>query len=145
MIHSEHIIKIVTGLITGRPEEKQDGLKQHQREAIIDALLYCLYADDYDDPAERTVMDKSIARMNWEAGPGIQDYIISASAKVKLALSSPDEEQQFLREISHRLEDRETRFKAIQLCKILLYSDLFFSDEEARALDGLSRAFKRLE
>ena len=145
MIHSEHIIKIVTGLITGRPEEKQDGLKQHQREAIIDALLYCLYADDYDDPAERTVMDKSIAKMNWEAGSSIQDYIHAASEKVQRAVSVPDNEQQFLREISHRLEDRETRFQAIQLCKILLYSDLFFSDEEARALAELSRAFKKLK
>ena len=138
----EHIIKALARLITGRPDADRDGLKQHQREAIIDALLYCLHADDFDDRAERSVLDKSIARLNWESGSSIQEYILSASDKVKRAVSSPENEQPFLQDIGHRLEDGETRFQAIQLCKILLYSDLFFSDEEVRALAELRRAFK---
>ena len=139
---TEHIMKAFTRLITGRSDANRDGFKQHQREAIIDVLLYCLYADDYDDPAERRIMDKSIARLNWESDLAISDYILSATEKVKRAISSPDTEQQFLKAVSRRLEDKETRFQAIQLCKILLYSDLFFSDEEVRALAELSRVFK---
>jgi hypothetical protein len=143
MKHIDQILHAVTGLLTGKPKANKDGLKQHQREAIIDSLLYCLYADDYDDPAERSVMDKSIARLNWESDLSVSEYILSASEKVKLAVSAQDTEQQFLNDISHRLEEMEARFQTIQLCKILLYSDLFFPDEEVRALARLSRVFKR--
>jgi hypothetical protein len=136
-------IEQILQAITSKPMANKDGLKQHQREAIIDALLYCLYADDYDDPAERSVIDKSIARLNWESEVSISDYIQSASENVKLAVSNQVTEQQFLHDINQRLEDMETKFNAIQFCKILFYSDLFFSEEEVRALAELSRVLKR--
>ena len=143
MRHVKSIIDSLVDLITGRSDARKDRLNQGQREAIIDALLYCLYADDYDDPAERNIMDKSIARLNWESGISVTDYIEFATEKVNRALSSEESEQAFLASISERLEDWERRFQTLQLCKILFYSDMFFSDEEVRALTELSRVFKR--
>lgn len=93
MKHKGHILEFVTKLITDRPKANREGLKQNQREAIIDALLYCLFADDYDDPAEQCVLEKSIVRLNWESGTSVDDYILSASERGKLAVSSQNTEQ----------------------------------------------------
>ena len=133
---------MVSRLIVGRGKANSDGLKQSQREAMVDAMLYCLFADDYDDPMERQVLDRAIARFNWESETSIPDYILAASGRVHEAVGDPATEQNLLNDISNRLENWEIRFQAIQLCKILFYSDLFFSDEEVRALAQLKSAFK---
>ena len=143
MKHPGHIEELLSRLITGWTKEKSDGLQQEQREAMIDAMLYCLFADDYDDPMERHVLDKAIAKFSWESNTDIPEYIESASAIVREALASRESEQQLLKDISRRLTNWETRFQAIQFCKILLYSDLFVSNEEVRALAELSAAFKQ--
>ena len=133
---------MVSRLIIGKGKGNSDHLKQSQREAMVDAMLYCLFADDYDDPMERQVLDRAITRFNWESDTGIPEYIRGASERIHAAVAEPGSEEQLLRDIGNRLEDWETRFQVIQLCKILFYSDLFFSDEEVRALAQLKRAFK---
>jgi hypothetical protein len=142
MKHLGYVIEVIGRIIGGPPKRKGDRLKQHQREAIIDALLYCLFADDFDDPAERQIMDRSIARMQWESDLAVNDYVQAASARIKLAVKSRDSEKQLLLDIRDRLETKKACFEVMQLCKILLYSDGFFPEKEVRALSELSQVLK---
>ncbi len=112
MKHLGYVIEVIGRIIGGPPKRKGDRLKQHQREAIIDALLYCLFADDFDDPAERQIMDRSIARMQWESDLAVNDYVQAASARIKLAVKSRDSEKQLLLDIRDRLETKEPALRS---------------------------------
>jgi hypothetical protein len=49
-----------------RSEEKNDGLTQPQREAIVDLLNYCMYADNLVMLAEDRLIADTAATFNWD-------------------------------------------------------------------------------
>ena len=50
----------------GKPEAPKDGLTQPQREAIVDLLNYCMYADNFVMLAEDRLITDTVAKFNWD-------------------------------------------------------------------------------
>lgn len=120
---------------------KDDGLDQAQREAIIDLLLIATYSDDYVDVNETRILDKTIERFNWNSDTSIDDYVQSVEAKVKEARSSQSSTSKLLSNISDRLKTGEGRYRALNLCNVLLYSDSDLLGAEVDFLKNVSKAF----
>src|SRR5205823_2446170 len=49
-----------------KSEAPKDGLTQPQREAIVDLLNYCMYADNLIFLAEDRVITDTVAKFNWD-------------------------------------------------------------------------------
>jgi hypothetical protein len=49
-----------------KSEAPNDGLTQPQREAIVDLLNYCMYADDSVFLAEDRLIADTVAKFNWD-------------------------------------------------------------------------------
>ena len=45
---------------------QKDGLTQAQREAIVDLLNYCMYADNFVFLAEDRLIADTVAKFNWD-------------------------------------------------------------------------------
>src|ERR1044071_1133163 len=50
----------------GKSEEAKDGLTQPQREAIVDLLNYCMYADNLVMLAENRLITDTVAKFSWD-------------------------------------------------------------------------------
>ena len=118
-----------------------DGLDQAQREAIIDLLLIATYSDDYVDVNETRILDKTIERFNWNSDTPIDDYVQSVEARVKEARSSQSSTSELLGDISDRLRTQEGRYRALNLCNVLLYSDTDLLSAEVDFLRKASKVF----
>jgi hypothetical protein len=117
------MIDILRKLFFSRDEVEADGLDQAQREAIIDLLLLATFSDDYVDLSERTIVDKTVERFNWDSPISVDDYIQSSTARAKEAGSSKQSRECFLVDISQRLGTKEHKYRALRLCNLLLYAD----------------------
>ena len=49
-----------------KTEAPNDGLTQPQREAIVDLLNYCMYADNLVMLAEDRLIADTVAKFNWD-------------------------------------------------------------------------------
>ena len=49
-----------------KSEAPNDGLTQPQREAIVDLLNYCMYADNLIFLAEDRLITDTVAKFNWD-------------------------------------------------------------------------------
>ena len=49
-----------------KSEAPKDGLTQPQREAIVDLLNYCMYADNLIFLAEDRLITDTVAKFNWD-------------------------------------------------------------------------------
>ena len=49
-----------------KSEAPKDGLAQPQREAIVDLLNYCMYADNLIFLAEDRLIADTVAKFNWD-------------------------------------------------------------------------------
>ena len=50
-----------------KSEAPNDGLTQPQREAIVDLLNYCMYADNLVMLAEDRLIADTVAKFNWDS------------------------------------------------------------------------------
>lgn len=110
--------------------ENPDGLDQVQREATIDLLLLCMYADNDLDLNEERIINRVSQRYAWASETGLDDYIKAATARVLGIMNSSDERATFMRGVSKRLGSREAKFNAVKLCKLLFYSDMQLHSQE---------------
>ncbi|MCW5200242.1 hypothetical protein VU07_00250, partial [Desulfobulbus sp. F4] len=65
--------------------EKGDGLQQEEREALIDFLLFCEFADNHLSLAEDKILQDEIGRFSWDAVIDIDIYISSAAGRARQA------------------------------------------------------------
>lgn len=116
----------------------KDGLSQAEREAIVDLLLYCMYADSNIAQAEADLVADSLAKFDWASGTSIDYYESQATARVRKAKDDPGALADFLTSIQTRLTSKSSRLRALELARKLFLADGTKSDREA-ALEGTLR------
>jgi len=120
-----------------KSEESKDGLTQPQREAIVDLLNYCMYADNLVMLAENRLIADTAAKFNWESKTPFDQFDARSVGNARNARESQVYRDKFLGSIKDRLDTAAVRGKALDLCQELFLADGAQSEEEDEVLQNL--------
>ena len=123
----------------GKPEAPKDGLNQPQREAIVDLLNYCMYADDFVMLAEDRLIADTVAKFNWDPKIPFDQFDARSIGNARNARESQVYRDQFLTSIRDRLGTAAVKGRALDLCQELFIADGARSDEEDAVLQNLRK------
>src|SRR5215475_13626362 len=128
---------IIRKLFHPKPEAPKDGLTQPQREAIVDLLNYCMYADNLVFLAEDRLIADTVAKFNWDPKVPFDQFDVRSVSNARNARESQVYRDQFLASIKDRLDTAAVKGKALDLCQELFVADGALSDEEDAVLQNL--------
>src|SRR5262252_6033823 len=120
-----------------KSEAPNDGLTQPQREAIVDVLNYCMYADNLVMLAEDRLIADTVAKFNWESKTPFDQFDARSIGNARNARESQVYTDQFLASIKDRLDTAAVKGQALDLCQELFLADGERSDEEDAVLQNL--------
>ena len=125
-----------------KSEAPKDNLTQPQREAIVDLLNYCMYADDLVFLAEDRLIADTVAKCNWDPKIPFDQFDARSIGNARNARESQVYRDQFLASIRDRLGTAAVKGKALGLCQELFVADGARSDEEDAVLQNLRKLFE---
>ena len=120
-----------------KSEAPKDGLTQPQREAMVDLLNYCMYADNLVFLAEDTLITDTVAKFNWDPKIPFDQFVLRSTDNARNARESQVHREKFLGSIKHRLGAAAVKGQALDLCQELFLADGARSDEEDEVLQNL--------
>ncbi|MGB9473601.1 MAG: hypothetical protein WCE87_00870 [Candidatus Udaeobacter sp.] len=120
-----------------KSEAPKDGLTQPQREAIVDLLNYCMYADNLVFLAEDRLITDTVASFNWDPKIPFDQFDAGSVGNARNARESQVYRDQFLASINERLGTAAVKGRALDLCQELFLADGARSDEEDAVLQNL--------
>jgi hypothetical protein len=120
-----------------KSEASKDGLTQPQREAIVDLLNYCIYADNLVMLAEDRLITDTVARFSWDPKMPFDQFDARSVGNARNAIESQVYRDQFLASIKDRLDTAAVKTKALDLCQELFLADGSRSDDEEAVLQNL--------
>ena len=120
-----------------KSEAPKDGLTQPQREAIIDLMNYCMYADNFVFLAEDRFITDTVAKFNWDSKGPFDQFVLRSTDNARNARESQVYRDKFLGSISDRLSTDAVKAQALDLCQELFLADGAQSYEEDDALQNL--------
>ncbi|HEY6153802.1 MAG TPA: hypothetical protein VIW07_08700 [Candidatus Udaeobacter sp.] len=126
----------------GKSEEAKDGLTQPQREAIVDLLNYCMYADNLVMLAEDRLIADTVSKFSWESKTPFDQFDVRSVGNARDARESQVYRDKFLGSIKDRLDTPAVRMKALDLCQELFLADGAQSEEEDEVLQNLRPLFE---
>ena len=110
-------------LLFSHKAEKKDGLTQAQREAIVDVLHYCMYADNFIALSESKFIATKVDSFNWDPKISLEYYMNKSIGAVRKALADPKEKEKFFASVNQRLGTKDLRNTAFDLCQKLFVAD----------------------
>src|SRR5881296_4166814 len=122
-----------------KSEAPNDGLTQPQREAIVDLLNYCMYADNFVFLAENRFITDTVAKFDWDPRIPFDEFAVRSIANARNATESQVYRDQFLASIRDRLDTAAVKGQALGLCQELFVTDGARSDEEEAVLQNLRK------
>ena len=122
-----------------RSEAVNDGFTQPQREAIVDLLNYCMYADNLVFLAEDRLITDTVAKFNWDPKAPFDQFDARSINNARNARESQVYRDQFLASINDRLGTAAVKGQALDLCQELFVADGARSDEEEAVLQKLRK------
>ena len=129
----------VQKLFSADSSKKTDGLVQTQREAIVDLLHYCMYADNFVALAEDRFINSVAATLSWDKNISFEVYEGGSIGKARKAKESTAFREKFYKDIVNRLATKEARSLALQLCKDLYSADTGMAESESQQLAVLHK------
>jgi uncharacterized tellurite resistance protein B-like protein len=120
-----------------KSEGPKDSLTQPQREAIVDLLNYCMYADNLVMLAEDRLIADTVAKFNWESKTPFDQFDAKSTSNARNARDSQVYRDQFLTSIGDRLSTDAVKAQALDLCQELFLADGTQSEEEDEVLQHL--------
>ena len=118
-------------------EKPNDGLSQATREAIVDLLHYCMYADRHLAVREDEFIEAAARTLDWDARISYESYEAKSTGAVTRALSDTAARTDFLNSLKSRLTVAADRELALRLAEDLARSDGTKAPEEAKAIAEL--------
>jgi uncharacterized tellurite resistance protein B-like protein len=125
-----------------RSEAPNDGLTQPQREAIVDLLNYCMYADNLVMLAEDRLISDTVKKFDWDSKVPFDQFALRSIDKARNARESQVHREKFLGSIKDRLDTPAVKTKALDLCQELFLADGAQSEEEDEVLQNLRPLFE---
>ena len=120
-----------------KSEAPKDGLTQPQREAMVDLLCYCMYADNLVMLAEDRLITDTVKRFNWDSKVPFDQFALRSTDNARNARESQVYRDKFLGSIRDRLGSAPVKEKALGLCQELFIADGSRSDEEEDVFQNL--------
>src|SRR3954454_11506789 len=117
-----------------KSDESKDGLTQPQREAIVDLLNYCMYADNLVILAEDRLTTDTAAKFNWDSTVPFDQFDVRSIDNARNASENPGYRDKLLVSIRDRLGTAPMKGQALDLCQELFLADGARSDEEDAVL-----------
>lgn len=115
--------------------------EQGHREAMIDLLIWTMYADNVLALPENDRIDQFTEELNWNSATPPQLYVNISIAKVRDVIDDPAKADVLLQDISDRLGSDTMRTQAYEACRDLARSDGELADEERDFLDTVKSHF----
>ena len=134
---SIHFMPSLIRKLFQKSEAPNDGLTQPQREAIVDLLNYCMYADNLIMLAEDRLIADTVAKFNWESKVPFDQFAVRSIDNARNASENPGYRDKFLASIRDRLDTAAVKGQALDLCQELFLADGARSDEEDAVLQNL--------
>jgi hypothetical protein len=122
-----------------KSEAPNDGLTQPQREAIVDLLNYCMYADNLVFLAEDRLITDTVAKFNWDSKVPFDQFDVRSIDNARNASENQGYRDRFLASIRNRLDTAAVKVRALDLCRELFLADGARSDEEDAVLQNLRK------
>ncbi len=123
-----------------RPSETpSDGYTQPAREALVDVLHYCMYADKHIALAEDAFIEKAARTLIWDARVSYDYYEGKSVGAARRALDDPEFRDTFFQSVRERLANPEQRQFALKLAANLMTADGSKTDAEHEALVTLKK------
>ena len=136
---SIHFMPSLIRKLFGKPEGPRDGLTQSQREAIVDLMNYCMYADNLVMLAEDRLITDTVAKFNWDSKVPFDQFDVRSIGNARNARENPGYREVFLASINDRLGTAAVKGQALDLCQELFLADGARSDEEDAVLQNLRK------
>ncbi len=127
----------IRSIINSAKSANEDGLAQPQREAIVDLLNYCMYADNFVALAESKVVNDAGSTLSWDPNISFETYEGGSIGKARRAKEDKGYRETFRASIKQRLNTKHSRELAFELCKTLFLSDSNMAAGEADELAAL--------
>src|SRR5215831_6083960 len=118
---------------------QKDGLTQPQREAIVDLLNYCMYADNLVFLAEDRLITDTVAKFNWDPKIPFDQLNARSVGNARNAGESQVYRDKFMASIRDRLDTAAVKGQALDLCQELFLADGALAEEEDAVLQNLKK------
>ena len=126
-----------------RHAEKQAvGFTQSEREAVVDILHYCMYADRHIARAEDQMIETVARTLNWDPSISYEYYEGKSTGAVRRALAEKELRADFMKSLRARLSKPEHRKFALSIADDLMKVDGVKPQEEFIALLELKKALE---
>lgn len=125
-----------------KKEDPKPKLEQKEREAIVDLLHLCLYADAHIALKEGEFLSSVIDVIGWETQSSFSSYEARSVASARAARENNDAKKEFLVAAAQRLKSPAARATALDLCKKLFASDGTTADKELDLLGEIRTALR---
>src|SRR5437660_10625566 len=122
-----------------KSEAPNDGLTQPQREAVVDLLNYCMYADNLIFLAEDRLITDTVAMFNCEPKIPIDQFDVRSIDNARNATENQGYRERFLASIRDRLGTAAVKGQALDLCQELFLADGARSEQEDTVFQNLRK------
>jgi hypothetical protein len=119
-----------------------DGLTQKQREAIVDLLNYCSYADHDISQGEEDMIDSLESKLDWDHNMDFDYYIDKSLGVVRNVIEQKDSAPYFLQDVRTRLDSQKSREIALDLCDKLFKSNGKVTAADNEVFKAIAAALK---
>ena len=126
--------------IFNRPPKSPDGLTQAQREAMVDVLFYCMYADNSLALKEDKILADTVGQFSWDPKVSYDSYAARAIAKARAVKETPATRADFLASVAQRLDAPALKQRTLSLCREIFHADGSVSGSEQELLRELERS-----
>jgi uncharacterized tellurite resistance protein B-like protein len=120
--------------------QSPDGLTQPQREAMVDVLFYCMYADNSLALKEEKILADTVGQFAWDPKISYDAYAARSIATARSVKESPATRVDFLASVAHRLGTPAVKLRTLGLCRQIFQADGDVSSGEQELLRELERA-----
>jgi len=120
--------------------QSADGLTQPQREAMVDVLFYCMYADNSLALKEEKIIADTVGQFSWDPKVSYDAYTANAIARARAVKESPATRGDFFASVAQRLATPAVKQRTLALCRELFTADGDFSGTEQELFRELQKS-----
>ena len=117
-----------------------DGLTQPQREAMVDVLFYCMYADNNLALKEDKIIADTVEKFSWDPKVSYDAYTANSIARARAVKESPVTRSDFFATVAQRLGTPAVKQRTLTLCRALFQADGDFSGTEQELFRELQKS-----
>ncbi len=122
-----------------QPEAPKDGLSQPEREAILDLLNICIYADNHIAIAEGKVVEDFTRSLEWDPSVGFSAFETASITRARQAKEDATYRAEYLQSIKARLASDRSKKLAEETAKHLMSADGVKTDSEKAVLGTIGK------